>query len=156
MSRSDQHEPGAVAERYGRRPVDDRYSLLRPDVWQTVQERQRAMLRLFARPGVSDLATLRLLEVGCGAGGNLLELLRIGFAPAYLSGVELLPERYAQARAVLPPTLRLIEGDAFVALCRRFTSRRNWESFALAFEPGRLTTTDRGHRLLKQLVESGT
>jgi hypothetical protein len=50
----------------------------------------------------------------------------------------------------------LIEGDAFIAVCRRFTSRRNWESFALAFEPGRLHSSDRGHRLLKQLVESGT
>jgi hypothetical protein len=50
----------------------------------------------------------------------------------------------------------LIEADAFVAVCRRFTSRRNWESFALAFEPGRLPTNDRGRRLLRQLIESGT
>lgn len=50
----------------------------------------------------------------------------------------------------------LIEADAFVALCRRFRSRRNWESFALAFEPGRLPANGRGRRLLKQLIESGT
>ncbi len=115
MSRSDELEPAAVAERYGRRPVDDRYSLLRPDVWQTAQERQRAMLRMFARLGLCDLATLRLLEVGCGAGGNLLELLRMGFTPAHLSGIELLPERCAQARSVLPSTLSLTEGDALQA-----------------------------------------
>ena len=42
-------EPDAVAERYARRAASDRYSMLRPDVWHTVQERQRAMLRLFAR-----------------------------------------------------------------------------------------------------------
>ena len=40
------------------------------------------MLRLFARRGMTDLASLRLLEVGCGGGGNLLELLRLGFAPS--------------------------------------------------------------------------
>lgn len=50
----------------------------------------------------------------------------------------------------------LIEADAFVALCKRFTSLRNWQTFASAFEPGRLPTTDRGRRLLKQLIESGT
>jgi SAM-dependent methyltransferase len=109
---SEKGEPEAVAERYARRQAGDRYSLLRPDVWQSVQERQRAMLRLFAHAGFTDLASLRLLEVGCGAGGNLLELLRIGFAPECLCGIELLPERLAHARRVLPAALALIEGDA--------------------------------------------
>ncbi len=105
-------EARAVAERYARRPASDRYSMLRPDVWQTVHERQRAMLVLFARLGWNDVSALRLLEVGCGSGGNLLELLRLGFAPANLVGVELLPQRYRQAREVLPAALRLVEGDA--------------------------------------------
>ena len=105
-------EARAVAQRYARRGAVDRYSLLQPDVWQTVQERQRAMLRLFDRLGLTDLAALRLLEVGCGAGGNLLELLRMGFAPDHLAGAELLPERLAQARAVLPAAVALWGGDA--------------------------------------------
>jgi SAM-dependent methyltransferase len=112
---SDQGEPGAVLERYARRRPGDRYSMLRPDVWQSVQERQRAMLRLFARAGLVEVGTLRLLEVGCGAGGNLLELLRLGFAPEQLCGIELLPDRFAQARHVLPAALTLIEGDAIGA-----------------------------------------
>ena len=33
-----QAETRAVAERYARRGTSHRYSLLRPDVWQTVQE----------------------------------------------------------------------------------------------------------------------
>ena len=107
-----EHETDAVAARYARRDVGSRYSLLRPDVWQTVQERQRAMLRLFVKLGFTDLATLRLVEVGCGAGGNLLELLRLGFAPDRLSGIELLPERFAAARATLPVALTLHQGDA--------------------------------------------
>jgi SAM-dependent methyltransferase len=107
-----EQEPDAVAERYARRAVTDRYSLLKPDVWQTVQERQRAMLKLFVRLGWADLSALRLLEVGCGSGGNLLELLRLGFAPQHLSGAELLPERMAQARACLPAAVALFEGDA--------------------------------------------
>lgn len=106
------HETDAVAERYARRAVGDRYSLLQPDVWQTVHERQRAMLRMFAKHGFGDLSQVRLLEVGCGGGGNLLELLRAGFAPQHLVGAELLPERVAAARAVLPGSVRLHGGDA--------------------------------------------
>lgn len=108
-------EPEAVAERYARRAVADRYSLLQPDVWQTVQERQRAMLRLFARLGWTELGSRRLVEVGCGAGGNLLECLRMGFAPGHLTGIELLPERHAMARQVLPVGVTLLQGDATTA-----------------------------------------
>ena len=105
-------ETQAVAERYARRSAIDRYSWLQPDVWMTLQERQRAMLRRFNRLGLTDLPALRVLEVGCGAGGNLLELLRLGFAPEHLAGVELLPERLALARHVLPPAVTLWAGDA--------------------------------------------
>ena len=103
-----------IAARYARRDQDDRYSLLRPEVWQMWQERQRALLRLLAkRPGAP--ADWRATEVGCGAGGNLLDLLRLGLLPAHLSGIELLPERLAAARAALPEGVRLLAGDAATA-----------------------------------------
>jgi SAM-dependent methyltransferase len=108
-------ETQAVVERYARRAVGDRYSMLRPEVWQAVHERQRAMLRLFARLGWNDLGALRLTEVGCGSGGNLLELLRVGLRADHLTGIELLPERCAQARLALPAATTLIEGDALRA-----------------------------------------
>jgi SAM-dependent methyltransferase len=108
-------ETQAVAERYARRAASDRYSPLRPENWQTLQERQRAMIGLFQRAGLHDLLSLRLAEVGCGGGANLLELQRLGFAPQHLTGVELLPERFAQARAELPAAVTLIEGDACTA-----------------------------------------
>lgn len=104
----------AVAQRYARRGQLDRYSLLQPDVWQTVQERQRAMLGLFRRLGFHDLSQLTAMEVGCGAGGNLLELLRMGFRPEHLAGAELLPDRHALARSLLPPAVTLWQGDASV------------------------------------------
>ncbi len=110
---SEHPEPDAVAARYARRAgLSGRYSLLRPDVWQTVQERQRALLRLFVAQGLHDLAALKVVEVGCGGGGNLLELLRMGFVPEHLIGIELLPERLAAARHVLPPAVVLRQGDA--------------------------------------------
>ena len=90
----------------------DRYSLLHPDVWQTVQERQRALLGLLALHGWHDLRERTLLEVGCGTGGNLLEFLRMGWRPEHLAGIELLPERHAHARDVLPERVALHLGDA--------------------------------------------
>jgi len=109
---NESRETDAVAQRYARRDVGDRYSALHPDVWQTLQERQRALIALFGRLGWTDLSDKRLLEVGCGAGANLLELLRLGFAPQHLSGIELLPERFAQARHRLPTAVALHAGDA--------------------------------------------
>jgi len=109
-------EAQAVVRRYARRGLElgdrDRYSMLRPDVWLAAQERQRAMLRLFVRLGWTDLSQRRLLEVGCGEGANLQELLRLGFAARHLSGVELLDARWAQAREGLPAALALHLGDA--------------------------------------------
>ncbi len=103
-----------IAERYARRDAGDRYSLLRPEVWQMWQERQRVLLKLLARrPG--QPAEWRATEVGCGAGGNLLDLLRLGLMPAHLTGVELLPERLAAARAALPEGVTLLAGDASAA-----------------------------------------
>ncbi|MFM2059639.1 MAG: hypothetical protein RLY71_4024 [Pseudomonadota bacterium] len=112
MSTPPSDEPRAVAERYARRIVGDRYHPLNPDVWQTVQERQRAVLRLLARHDWHDLTRRQLVEVGSGTGGNLLEFLRAGFLPEHMAGLELLPERHAQARHLLPEALALYCGDA--------------------------------------------
>lgn len=93
----------------------DRYSLLLPDVWQLVQERQRAVLQGLLARGWHEPSALHLTEVGCGAGGNLLEFLRLGCAPARLTGCELQPERLAMARERLPAALTLHGGDAALA-----------------------------------------
>ena len=102
-----------VQERYARRPLHDpRYSLLNPAALLSLQERQRAMSRLFRDVGFDDLAGLRLIEVGSGEGGNLLELLRFGFLPKHLIGIELLDDRHLTARGRLPEAVELIQGDA--------------------------------------------
>lgn len=108
-------EAQAVVERYARRTASDRYSLLRPEVWQTVQERQRAQLRLFAALGWTSFDDKRVVDVGCGDGGNLLEWLRLGFAGRHLTGLELLEERARAARLRLPSDVRVIQGDALAA-----------------------------------------
>jgi SAM-dependent methyltransferase len=110
-------EAQAVRERYARRlPQDPRYSLLNPAALLAFQERQRAMLALFKRLGWSDMSTLKLLEVGSGTGSNLVECVLMGFAPEHLSGIELLPERHAVARARLPEAVSLVQGDALALM----------------------------------------
>lgn len=106
------NEPDAVAVRYARRDDGDRYSPLRPEVNRLLQERQRVLLKLLADAGIGTVHDLRLTEVGCGSGGNLLELLQLGFAPPHLQGIELLPARLEQARQRLPSSLTLLAGDA--------------------------------------------
>jgi SAM-dependent methyltransferase len=110
-----QREAEAVVARYARRQGSERYSILRPEVWLALQERQRHWLDRLARLGWHDLSARTLVEVGCGAGGSLLEALRIGFRPEHLTGIELLPERLAVARERLPAAVTLLEGDAMRA-----------------------------------------
>ncbi len=77
---SDPDEPALVRERYARRGSRTAdYSLINRSELLMVQERQRAIIDVFVRLGWADLANVRLLEVGCGSGGNLLEFLRLGF-----------------------------------------------------------------------------
>lgn len=106
----------AVRQRYARRPVaDGRYHLLNPSALLPWQERLRATTALLRGQGLTRLDQLDILEVGSGHGGNLLDWLRLGADPARLTGIELLPERHATARATLPEAVRLIEGDALAA-----------------------------------------
>ncbi|MGV8824537.1 class I SAM-dependent methyltransferase [Methylibium petroleiphilum] len=111
-------EARAVAERYARRDAQAdarRYGLFDAAALQAQQERLRAMVALWRAHGWGDLAGRDLIEVGCGAGGNLLDLLRLGAEPGRLAGIELQTERAAAARRLLPSAVRLIEGDATIA-----------------------------------------
>lgn len=110
-------EIDAVRERYERRKFTiekDRYNPLRASVWQSVHERQRVMLLLFAKLGFKSFHNTKLIEVGCGAGGNLLEFLRFGYQPDNLLGIELLEDSVSKANKVLPSGLVQL-GDALSA-----------------------------------------
>lgn len=86
--------------------------MLRPEVALSYQERERAILYFLGRYAPGALADMRVLEVGCGSGGNLLELIRLGFDPEKLMANELLAERAALARRNLPAITPVLEGDA--------------------------------------------
>lgn len=109
-----QNEVEEIAERYERRKLvtGDRYARFNPEVIAGTQERQRALVTLLKTHGIADLARVDVLEIGCGRGSNLQELLLLGAKPEKLMGNELLPERLEAARHMLPQAVRLFAGDA--------------------------------------------
>ncbi|HRN69117.1 MAG TPA: SAM-dependent methyltransferase, partial [Promineifilum sp.] len=69
------------AERAERLAGAGTYSLTNDAYLFAIQSRQRALLRMLRREGMWPLAGKDILEVGCGNGGVLLELLGYGADP---------------------------------------------------------------------------
>jgi SAM-dependent methyltransferase len=108
-------EPEAVRERYARRLVSHPgscYSPLLPYNLHALQEKERALVRLIRRVGLTPAETKRVLEIGCGTGDNLHKLIQLGFRPENLTGNELLEGRCATARSRLPAATQILCGDA--------------------------------------------
>jgi ubiquinone/menaquinone biosynthesis C-methylase UbiE len=109
------NELDRIRTEYARRATDPRlegrYSLFRTDVQFTLQTRERDVLKLLQRASFAPLAHFDLLEVGCGEGAVMLDLLRWGADPARLHGCDLLPDRTRQARQWLPSATSLAVAD---------------------------------------------
>jgi ubiquinone/menaquinone biosynthesis C-methylase UbiE len=104
-----------IRAEYARRARDPHlaglYSLFRPDALFAQQTRERAVLQLLSRAGLQPLDGFDLLEVGCGEGGVLVDLVRWGADPERLHGCDLLPRELAPARRRLPTAARLVTAD---------------------------------------------
>jgi ubiquinone/menaquinone biosynthesis C-methylase UbiE len=92
----------AAYDRVARMADAGAYSLANPGHLFAIQGRQRALLAALEREGLWPLVDKDLLEVGCGTGGVLLELLGYGADPRRLHGCDLLVERAAAAHDRLP------------------------------------------------------
>jgi SAM-dependent methyltransferase len=76
------------------------------------QERERHVLRLLDRYGLMPLANKRILEVGCGTGKWLRDLVAWGADPENVFGVELLQASAARARRLCPQSVSIECGNA--------------------------------------------
>lgn len=85
----------AVYERRAASGRERRYSLFEPGHMFHSQSLERALVRVLRREGLTSLAGLRILDVGCGGGSWLAGLNRFGAEPQNLFGVDL-------RRAALP------------------------------------------------------
>lgn len=101
-----------IKDRYSRRDFENRYSFLKPDIYLKFQERERKLIELLKNIGKTDFKNLKVMEVGCGSGDNLVELILLGFSPHNLAGIELIGERLDEARKRLPSSVKLVLGDA--------------------------------------------
>jgi ubiquinone/menaquinone biosynthesis C-methylase UbiE len=96
-------EHGRIAAAYARRQaLGARYSLFDAATLRRVQQRERATLALLHAAGLDRLGAYRVLDVGCGSGGELVTFVRWGAWPTRLHGVDLLLDRLALARRRLP------------------------------------------------------
>lgn len=105
MTRSDE-EIQRLREEYARRAVegcgDIRYSLANPSYKWILADRRKEVVDILKRQRITDLSKLRILEVGCGAGGVIDELIDLGADPASSFGVDLLHDRLRAANMHLP------------------------------------------------------
>lgn len=111
--RGSEIEAARIRAAYARRPRDGRYSWFHPGQLYLAQELERRLLALLSRQGFAQsLDTKRILEVGCGRGFWLGQLIKWGARPEFVAGVDLLPNRIAEARCLCPPGVRLELGNA--------------------------------------------
>ena len=76
-----------------------------------IQQRQRKMLQLLDKYGMNPLEDKKILDVGCGGGGELRNLLQYGAKPENLFGIDLLEERVEFAKK-LSPNINFYCGNA--------------------------------------------
>jgi len=95
-----------------REKFDYRYNLLNPWIYKGEQEKERYLIKWINSSPILPIEEKKLLEIGCGSGGNLLQFLRLGFSSENLVGNELLQERMNKARYRLPAVLKILPGNA--------------------------------------------
>jgi SAM-dependent methyltransferase len=98
-------EADRVRSAYARRAalaLDARYEYWQPANLFVYQTRERAMLSVMHRAGALPLEGKRVLDLGCGDGAVLRDMLRYGARPSDLHGIDLLPDRVERARALTP------------------------------------------------------
>ena len=111
-------ETDRIRDAYARRAVrgaDERYSLDDPAYRYAnrylFERRERDLIALLRRHALIPLAGRAIIDVGCGNGALLRDLVRLGADADRCHGVDLLPERIEAARE-RDPRMTLQTGEA--------------------------------------------
>ena len=106
-----EQKTGEIYKEYYNRKGRDRNDLLKnlEVLFQTLAF-DRSIISSFASLGLEP-KTAKILDVGCGDGASMLNLLKLGFSPSNLYGIDVLENSIAQAKTKLP-NINWIYGDA--------------------------------------------
>jgi ubiquinone/menaquinone biosynthesis C-methylase UbiE len=99
-------EAGRITEVYARREIAvpvEKYSRFNPDVLFREQQLERKLARILPR----GIQNAQILDVGCGFGTRLVNLMRFRAKAENLWGIDVLPDRIAEARKLVPPAVHL-------------------------------------------------
>ena len=105
-------EESRIREVYSQRHPGSVYSRFDPAHLFEMQERERYFLRLLAKSGCRALHKHKILEVGCGNGELLRDLIKWGARPENTFGIDLIPERILEARTLCPQGISIEAGNA--------------------------------------------
>jgi len=98
-------------EYHNRKGGKIRNDLLRnPEVLFQSLAYDRAIISSFASTNL-DTETAKILDVGCGKGGSVINLIRLGFSPHNLYGIDVLKDSIAEAKIKFP-NINWLHGDA--------------------------------------------
>jgi len=109
---SAQREEQRIRSVYAARTDTAKYSWFSSGQQLILQGAARALLDALRRAGVSRLDDVRVLEIGCGSGHWLRELVQWGVRPDHVVGIDLISERLGDARARCAPSVRLAAASA--------------------------------------------
>jgi len=91
-----------IRSAYQRKKPAGYYSWFQAGNLFIVQERERLILRRLREHGCYSLASKRVLEIGCGSGHWLRELIQWGALPENTTGIDLRPEALSSAARLCP------------------------------------------------------
>ena len=100
-----EREAARIRDAYARRTTGScagLYSFFNRGNLFMLQERECRVLSVLERAGWSSLQAVRILDVGCGAGFWIRDLIRWGADPRHITGVDLLEQRVEEARCLSP------------------------------------------------------
>ena len=109
------NELDLIKERYTQRnnkQLINLYLASSPYIYMSKQEKERALFRLFKVLGYDSLSNVDILEIGCGRGDKIIDLLQMGFSPEHIIGNELMQDNLETAKCRLPEAIKLLNGDA--------------------------------------------
>lgn len=108
---SEQERIRAEYSRRARQLPADRYSLSSRGHQFIQSQLWRALIDTLARHGLFPLNGKRVLDIGCGRGDWMLTFVQWGADPRQLAGIDLIPERVAEAQRRLA-ACDIRQGDA--------------------------------------------